>query len=77
MKVWKIDFYSLSYFSHFQNHFIVVNSLISCFVQVSIYDKQFNILNKSLWYVVSGEVPREPVISKKTGYIYEKSLITK
>lgn len=27
--------------------------------------------------VVSGEVPREPVISKKTGYIYEKSLITK
>ena len=27
--------------------------------------------------VVSGEVPEEPVISKKTGYIYEKRLITK
>ncbi|CBK23997.2 uncharacterized protein [Blastocystis hominis] len=30
-----------------------------------------------MFCAISGEVPHEPVVSKKTGYIYEKSLITK
>ncbi len=30
-----------------------------------------------LSYTVSGEVPQEPVVSRKSGHLYEKKLITK